>query len=91
MAKDSVNVRSTKSSAAKASSPKSKSEWLEPQGGWIPIGRAVFRFGIADLDSSTTSETPPGSADLFSRDAFEQEPQASTLPTTNPSRRRLRT
>jgi hypothetical protein len=72
MAKDSGDVGSAKSSAAKTSSPKSKSEWREPQTGWIPIGKAVFRFGIADSDASATSETSPTGVDLFSPEAFEQ-------------------
>jgi hypothetical protein len=72
MAKDSVNVRSTKSSAAKTSSSKSSSEWREPEADWIPIGRAVFRFGIAKSDSSPTAETPSNGIAFFSREAFEQ-------------------
>jgi hypothetical protein len=72
MAEDSVNVRSTNSSAAKTSPATSKSEWPDPQGGWVPIGQAVFRFGMAGFDGSTPSETPPGGTDLFSRETFEQ-------------------
>jgi hypothetical protein len=77
--KDSVNVPPIKSSSAKASSRKSKSEWPEAQGGWIPIARAVFRFGIADIDASTTSETPPRAVGLFSPDAFESREGASGI------------
>jgi hypothetical protein len=72
MAEDSVNVRSTNSSAAKTSPATSKSAWPDPQGDWVPIGRAVFRFGMAGSDGSTPSETPPGGTDLFSRETFEQ-------------------
>ena len=72
MAEDSVNVRSTNSSAAKTSPATSKSEWPDPQGGWVPIGQAVFRFGMAGFDGSMPSETPPGGTDLFSRETFEQ-------------------
>ncbi|OAE96745.1 hypothetical protein AYJ54_36305 [Bradyrhizobium centrolobii] len=42
-----------------------------PQDGWIPLGRAVFRFGIAGTKASATSE-PSAGADLFSIEAFEQ-------------------
>jgi hypothetical protein len=71
MAKDSGDVGSTEPSAAKTSSPKSKSEWPEPQAGWIPIGKAVFRFGIADTDAPT-SQVPAAPADLFSVETFER-------------------
>ncbi|KWV45893.1 hypothetical protein AS156_23050 [Bradyrhizobium macuxiense] len=43
-----------------------------PQDSWIPIGLAIFRFGIAGSDDSVTSEAPIAGADLFSKKAFEQ-------------------
>jgi hypothetical protein len=46
---------------------RSESGWQEPQWGWIPIGRAVFRFGIADTEAAATSEAR---ADFFSIEAF---------------------
>jgi hypothetical protein len=74
MAKASANVRSTKSdeSAAKTPSPKLTREWHKPPSDWIPIGRAVFRFGIADSDSSTAAETSGTSASLSSIEALKQ-------------------
>lgn len=68
MGKDSSDVGST--SAATTVPPKAKSEWPEAQPGWIPIGRAVFRFGIVDPDAPTTNKTHPTGADLFSPEAF---------------------
>jgi hypothetical protein len=74
MAKTLKYAHSTKSgqSAAKASSLPSDSESAAPTADWIPIGRAVFRFGIADSDSSTAAETPAIGASLFSIEAFKQ-------------------
>jgi hypothetical protein len=74
MAEASANNRSTQSdgSATETSSPKLTREWHKPPSDWIPLGRAVFRFGIGDPDSSTASETPSTSAPLFSIEAFEQ-------------------
>ncbi|QAU44184.1 hypothetical protein [Bradyrhizobium guangzhouense] len=60
-----------------------------PQDGWIPLGRAIFRFGVADTKVAALNE--PVGADLFSVGAFEQsksddgvsqvryEPELSTL------------
>jgi hypothetical protein len=54
------------SRATTASVPQSENRWQEPQDGWIPLGLAIFRFGIAD------AEAPIARADLFSVEAFEQ-------------------
>lgn len=72
MANDSTDDDTTESRQPAAKTPLPKSEWDEPEADWFPIGRAVFRFGIADPDSSATGETPPTGANLFSVEAFEQ-------------------
>lgn len=55
-----------------ASAPHSKSRWQKRQDGWIPIGLAIFRFGIADADASAAREVPSANPNLFSIEAFEQ-------------------
>ncbi|MHC2255104.1 hypothetical protein ACVILK_004796 [Bradyrhizobium embrapense] len=52
----------------------------DPHDGWIPLGRAIFRFGIADTKSSATSETPVAGADLFSIEAFERSRGRQRVP-----------
>lgn len=61
----------TGSRGTAGSAPQSKNGWQEPQEVWIPIGLAIFRFGIADNDVPT-NEAPPARADLFSIEAFKQ-------------------
>jgi hypothetical protein len=55
-----------------ASIPQSKIGWQEHQDGWIPLGIAIFRFGIADAEAFATREAPSATAHLFSIEAFEQ-------------------
>ena len=45
-------------------------EWLEPAADWLPIARAVFRFGFSD--TSVADEPRPAGAGLFSGEAMEQ-------------------
>jgi hypothetical protein len=74
MVKTSANVHSVLSdeTAAKASPSKSNNEWHEPPSDWIPIGRAVFRFGIADPDDSAGDDEVSSFAELFSVEASER-------------------
>ena len=84
MAKDTTK---SSQSAEKTSSAKSKQEWSEPLADWIPIGRAVFRFGIAEPESGATTETPAKGPGPFSRQAFEQSrdsERASSLANDEP-------
>lgn len=60
-----------------APAQKSKSGWEEPQDGWIPIGLAIFRFGIADTDSCTGEASTPNP---FSVEAFEQSRNRGEAP-----------
>lgn len=55
-----------------ATAPQPERRWQEPQDGWIPLGLATFRFGIADADPSSTSGASTARADLFSIEAFQR-------------------
>ncbi len=46
--------------------------WSEPQGDWLPIDRAVFRFAITPLDGPQSTETFLDDLNPFSIEAFEK-------------------
>jgi hypothetical protein len=64
-------------------SPKATSEWREPQAGWIPIGRGVFRFGIAGSDETCRIATALLSPEAFRSRHGDPGPERDYEP--NPS------
>jgi hypothetical protein len=46
--------------------------WTEPQGDWLPIVRAVFRFAITHSDGAQSTESFQDESDPFSIEAFEK-------------------
>jgi len=46
--------------------------WWEPQGEWLPIARAVFRFAIVHPSGQRSAETHQDDSNPFSIEAFEK-------------------